>query len=102
MATRPAASAAILTISLELAAVGAFTLLAGASDEAGTVMVIIMIGLWLIYAISETGVLYNVTGAFKSLVTYPNNNAVYYGSATGGLYESFGPGTSMALPAPSK
>jgi hypothetical protein len=100
MATRPAPSAAILSISLELAAVGVFTLLAGASDQAGTAVVIIMVGLWLLYLIMESQVLYDLSGALRSLVAYPSNNAVYTGGALTGLTEYFGPGQSMKLPAP--
>lgn len=101
MATRPPASAALLTISLELAAVAVFTLLAGASDDVGTAVLIGMVGLWLIYGIEQSGVLNNLVGAFRSLATYPSNNPVYGGSPLTGLYENFGgAGNNMPLPKP--
>lgn len=101
MATRPPASAAILSISLELAAVAVFTLLAGASDDAATAVLIIMAGLWLIYGIEQSGVLYDLVGAFRSLSVYPSNNPVYLGSPLTGLSENFGgAGNNMQLPAP--
>lgn len=75
MATRPAPSVALLTIGLELLGVAVLTLLAGASPEAGTIMLIVMSGFWLIYAIGETSVLQNVVEAFLSLTQNPTNAA---------------------------
>jgi hypothetical protein len=75
MATRPAPSAALLTIGLELLGVAVLTLLAGASPEAGTIVLIIMSGFWLIYAISESNILVNVVDGFTSLVYNPTNSS---------------------------
>jgi hypothetical protein len=50
------ASGAILSIGVELLGVGLLTVLAGASDEAGSIVVLFVIGLWLIYMISDSAV----------------------------------------------
>lgn len=67
---RPAPSAAILSVSLELLAVGLFSLMAGASKEMGTIMVTIMVGLWLIWMITEANV---VSGLGKALASLTGN-----------------------------
>lgn len=48
---------ALLTLGLELLGVGLFTLLAGASDDVGTIMIIFMVGLWLIYLIGNSKII---------------------------------------------
>lgn len=48
---------AILTLGLELLAVGLFTLIAGASDDVGTIVIIFMVGLWLIYLVTNSKVI---------------------------------------------
>jgi hypothetical protein len=73
MATRSPASTAILEISLELVAVAVFTLIAGASDEAGKGVLIIMAGFWLIYLISEAGVFANLNNVLQNLIANPTN-----------------------------
>lgn len=55
MAVRNPTSAALLEFVMELAGVGAMMLIAGASDDAGTMMIIIMFGFWLIFLISAQG-----------------------------------------------
>jgi hypothetical protein len=50
-------SEVILTVGIELLGVGLLTLLAGASDEAGNIVVIFMVGLWLIYMVSDPTVI---------------------------------------------
>lgn len=55
-APRPAASETILTLALEFLAVGLFTLLAGANDDVGEIMILFMVGLWLIYLITDSKV----------------------------------------------
>lgn len=74
MATRPAPSVALLTIGLELLGVAVLTLLAGASKEAGTIVLIVMTGFWLIYAIGESNILVNVVNTFTSYVYDPTNS----------------------------
>jgi hypothetical protein len=58
---RPAASETILTLALEFLAVGLFTLLAGASDEAGEIMILFMVGLWLIYLVTDSAVVARIS-----------------------------------------
>jgi len=45
-------SGVILTVGVELAGVALLTLLAGASDEAGNIVVVFMLGLWLIWMVT--------------------------------------------------
>lgn len=56
-ATRPADSSAILSVAIELLAVGTFTLIAGINQDFGKLMIIFMIGLWLIFMIQESSLI---------------------------------------------
>jgi len=51
---RPADSEALVQLALELLAVSLFTLIAGASNEMGTLVVLFMVGMWLIYLIENS------------------------------------------------
>lgn len=73
MAQRTPAAAAILDVSLELLAVGLFTLIAGASDEVGKVVLIVMAGLWLIYLISYSSILSSLNNKLQQLIGNPTN-----------------------------
>lgn len=53
-AKKAADSEALTQLALELLAVAVFTLIAGASDEMGTLVVIFMVGMWLIYLIENS------------------------------------------------
>lgn len=66
MASKSSASSAILSISLELLAVGVFTVMAGASSDMGTIMVLIMVSLWLMFMVTNSSV---VGGLVNSLQT---------------------------------
>jgi hypothetical protein len=57
----------VLVVGTELAAVGVFTLIAGASDDMGSVMVLIMIGLWLIYMVSDSKVITGISNAIGNI-----------------------------------
>lgn len=57
----------ILKVGLELGAVGVFTLIAGASDDAGSLTIIFMIGLWLIYMVSNSGVIAGFSRAITNI-----------------------------------
>ena len=46
-----------VAIAIELLAVGLFTLIAGISNEFGSVVVVFMVGLWLIYMLTTSQVL---------------------------------------------
>lgn len=50
----------ILSVAVELLAVGLFTLIAGASNQFGTVVVIFMLGLWLLYLLTDSQVVTNL------------------------------------------
>lgn len=71
---RTGTSAALLSVAMELLAVGLFTLMAGANSEMGTIMVIFMIGFWMIFAITESGVVSGLGRALASLTDNPSNS----------------------------
>lgn len=54
---RNPSEAALLTLGLELLAVGLFTLLAGAGNDMGTVMVVFMVGLWILFLTTHSAVI---------------------------------------------
>jgi len=60
---RPASSEAILTLGLEVLAVGIFTVIAGISHDVGTIVIIFMIGFWLIYMITNSSVIAGIGAA---------------------------------------
>lgn len=59
----------ILVVGLELGAVGLFTLIAGISDDVGSIMVLFMIGLWIIYMVSNSGVISGVSNAIANVAS---------------------------------
>ncbi len=63
---RPPASEAIVQLALELLAVALFTLMAGASPEMGTLMVVFMVGLALIYLIQYSGAIAGLEKALEA------------------------------------
>jgi hypothetical protein len=70
MATkRPANSDALLMLALEILAVGVFTVLAGTSNEMGTIVILFMIGLWIIYMVQNSAV---IAGLEKGLEAASN------------------------------
>jgi hypothetical protein len=69
---RPPASATLMTMGLELLAVGAFTLIAGANDEIGSIVLLFMAGLWIIYLITESSIIGNVENGLANLVQNPS------------------------------
>ncbi|HEY6020714.1 MAG TPA: hypothetical protein VIY48_12710 [Candidatus Paceibacterota bacterium] len=56
---------AMLTVMLEVLAVGLFTLMAGASSEMGTLMIVFMTGFWLMYLITNASVLQKLEEALR-------------------------------------
>jgi hypothetical protein len=60
-------SEALLKLGLELAAVALFTLAAGISNDAGSFMVLWMVGLWLIYMVSDSAVIASFSNAIGSI-----------------------------------
>jgi hypothetical protein len=59
----------IVTLSVELLAVGLFTLVAGISNDAGRLMVIFMVGLWLIYALTTSQVITHLGALLQGVAT---------------------------------
>lgn len=61
---------AILGVAVEGLAVGLFTLVAGASDDAGTIVIIFMVGLWVIWLVTNSGTVSRIaatTGKLNNL-----------------------------------
>lgn len=65
-AARPAGSDALLMFALELVGVGLFTIIAGANSQMGTVVLLFMTGLWLLYMITNTAVLTKLEKAMEA------------------------------------
>lgn len=55
-------SDAILTVAVEGLAVGVFTLIAGINDQVGSLMVTFMVALWIIFLITNSGVVSRIAG----------------------------------------
>lgn len=60
-------SDALLTLGVELAGVTVFTLLAGAGDEVGSAVVLFMVGLWLIFLVSDSKVIAGISSAITNV-----------------------------------
>ena len=58
---------ALLTIALELGAVGLFTIIADSSDQAASIMLIVMTGLWIMWAIQNSGVIAGFTNVITNI-----------------------------------
>ena len=63
---KAADSEALIQLALELLAVSVFTLLAGASNEAGTLVVLFMVGMWMIYMIQNSKTIAGLEKALES------------------------------------
>lgn len=64
---RPASSEAIMTLGLEILAVGIFTVMAGISHDMGTIVIIFMVGFWLIYMITDSAVIAKIGAALTTV-----------------------------------
>lgn len=64
---KPAATDALMMLGIELLAVGIFTAIAGANPELGHVMVLWMVGLWLIYLITNSSVLKGLQNGLSNI-----------------------------------
>lgn len=64
-----AAHPTLVVVAVELLAVGLFTLLAGISNDVGTIVVLFMVGLWLIFLITDSQ---TVAGIGSALTTIAN------------------------------
>jgi len=60
-------SSVVLQVGLELTAVAVFTLIAGSSNDAGSIVVLFMIGLWLIYMVTNAGVISGISNAVGNI-----------------------------------
>jgi hypothetical protein len=102
MAVRPPASTTIVMLSMELLAVGLFTLLAGISDKVGKAMIIIMAGFWILFMLLEWRAPRALANSIFVLVTNPSNQpATNYDplNPTGiGPSDSYNPTTKAFTP----
>lgn len=60
----------VTAIFVELAAVGIFTLIAGISNDVGTLVVIFMVGMWLIFLITNPAVSAKLGKTFSKAASY--------------------------------
>lgn len=58
-------SEAMLTVSLELLAVGLFTLMAGAGPDMGSIMVLLMFGFWMVFLITNSAIITRLEKALE-------------------------------------
>jgi hypothetical protein len=56
----------ILALIVEMVGLGVVTVVAGISDDAGTTVVVVMFGLWLLFLINHKGVQNWLTGVDKA------------------------------------
>jgi hypothetical protein len=61
-----------LIVGVELLGVGLLTLLAGASDDAGNIVIIFMVGLWLIYMVTNPGVISGLSSSLQDVTKQAN------------------------------
>jgi hypothetical protein len=61
------AANAILAVAVEGLTVGIFTLIAGANDEAGSAVILFMIGLWLIWLVSNSDAVSRIAGTVGNI-----------------------------------
>jgi hypothetical protein len=67
MAAKPESSDILLVVGVELLGVGLLTVLAGASDEAGNIVVIFMLGLWLVWMVSDPSIISGLGNALGNV-----------------------------------
>lgn len=65
--TQPKGSEALIQLGLELLAVSLFTLIAGASNEVGTLVVLFMVGMWMIYLIENSKLIAGLEKGMEAL-----------------------------------
>lgn len=57
----------ILIVAVELLGVALLTLLAGSSNDAGNIVVLLMLGFWLIYLISDSRTVQKLGGVLNNV-----------------------------------
>jgi hypothetical protein len=58
---------ALLTIGMELGAVGLFAIIADSGDQAASIMLIVLTGLWILWAIQHSGSIAKFSGIITNL-----------------------------------
>jgi hypothetical protein len=56
----------VLALIVEGVGIGVLTLLAGTSDDVGTIVIVFMVGLWLLFLINHQGIQSYITNVFKN------------------------------------
>ena len=64
--SQPVGSDALIQLGLELLAVSLFTLIAGASNEVGTLVLLFMVGMWMIYLIENSKIIAGLEKAMEA------------------------------------
>jgi len=63
----PTASDVIFTVGVEALGVGLLTVLAGSSDDVGSLIVLFMAGMWLLFFVTDSKTVSTLLGAFTKL-----------------------------------
>jgi hypothetical protein len=58
-----------LMVGVEMLGVGVFTLIAGASDDAGKIVVLFMVGLWVIFLVTNSKVIASIDNGLANVVS---------------------------------
>jgi len=56
-------------VGVEMLGVGVFTLIAGASDDAGKIVVLFMVGLWVIFLVTNSKVITSIDNGLNNVVS---------------------------------
>lgn len=75
MATRPAASAAIVTVSIEILVLGLMVLAAGTNRNLGKVLMVFVIGLGVLAMVAESNTIAGIGNVFTAYLGNPTNSA---------------------------
>ncbi len=73
MATRTGGSALIVALAMEFLAVGVFTVVAGTDDRVGSVVLIFVVGLFLLFLVTNDKVVSGLADAITLLAKNPGN-----------------------------
>jgi hypothetical protein len=64
---QPTASDVIFTVGVEALGVGLLAVLAGSNDDVGSLIVLFMAGLWLLFFVTDSKAVSSLLGAFSNL-----------------------------------
>lgn len=67
--TKTGRSSVVVTLGVEMLAVGMFALIADTNDQVGNIVILFMVGLWLIYAVTDSAVIASIGSALSGIAT---------------------------------